>query len=369
MRHVLAVGIMLAVCASVHAAPVTLSSVPHYNWYHGCGPTAAASIVGYYEMMGFTALYDVDGWDNVKLTNNVKEHISSAAHNAKYDPKPDNPDLPVPENTSLACWFQTSVGSLEYGWSYLSYADNAFSGYADYRGYQAVSYYQSYHAMSFDDLVTEIDAGRPMMFLVDSTGSGGTDHFVPILGYDDRGGGDLWYACYTTWAEGETITWKRYRPMSSSYGWGIGYGIWIDMQARTGDFDTDGGIIDLDIDLLRDHLGDPAYDTDGDLDCDDDDFEHLVNFLVDRTDDGNGTFIGDVNLDGQVNATDLALMKTGFGQTAGYGLGNLNLDPVVDATDLLLMKTVFGNTKSAVPEPTMLTLLAVGAAGLIRRRR
>ena len=369
MRHVLGVGIILAVCAAATAAPVTLSSVPHYNWYHGCGPTAAAAVVGYYEMQGFTGLFDVDGWDNVKLTGNVTVHISSAAHNAKYDPKPDNESLPVPPNTSLACWFRTSVGSLNYGWSYLSYADDAFEGYADYRGYVAESSYAHYNSMTFADLVTEIDAGRPMMFLVDSSGSGGTDHFVPIIGYDDRGGGDLWYACYTTWSEAETVTWKHYRPMDSSYSWGIGYGIWIDMQARTGDFDTDGGIIDLDIDLLRDHLGDAAFDADGDGDCDADDFDCLIGSLVDRTDDGSGTLIGDVNLDGQVNATDLQLMKDGFGQSAGYGQGNLNLDPLVNVTDLQLLKGVFGQSAAAAPEPTSLALLSLGAAALVRRRK
>jgi len=134
MKRLVAIGVLLRVCSVSSGAAVTLSGVPAYNWYHGCGPTAAGSIVGYYDLQGFSGLYDAEGWDSVKLTSNVKNQISSPTHNAKYDPTPDNPSLPVPEKNSIASWFDTSVGSLQYGWSYLSRSDDAFEGYADYRG-------------------------------------------------------------------------------------------------------------------------------------------------------------------------------------------------------------------------------------------
>ena len=38
--------------------PVLLENVPAYDWYHGCGPTAAASIIGYYDMQGYSNLFD-----------------------------------------------------------------------------------------------------------------------------------------------------------------------------------------------------------------------------------------------------------------------------------------------------------------------
>ena len=371
MRTCLGVLAVLVSAGLAGGAPVTLSNVPHYNWYHGCGPTAAASIIGYYEMQGFTGLFDSDGWDNVKLTSNVQDQISSPAHNAKYDPHPDNASLPVPPKTSLACWFQTSVNQ-QYGWSYLSRADDSFEGYAGYRGYESDSYYRSYGAMSFDDLVTEIDAGRPMMYLVDTDGNGGTDHFVPILGYDDRGGGDLYYACYTTWSEVESITWKPYRPMGSS--WGVGYGIWIDLWARDGDFDTDGAIAELDIDLLCDNIGDGSFDLDGDEDADDDDLVLLVETLVELQDGSGraGTKQGDCDLDGLINATDLAVLAAGFGQSGlGWAGGNANTDDFTDATDLAIMAANFGFTApaGAVPEPMTVGLLSVGAVALLRRRK
>lgn len=222
---------MSLVAASTVATPAldaaggaakTLSQVPAYNWYHGCGPTAAASIIGYYDMHGFNNLFTASGWDNVKITSNVQDQISSPAHNAKYDPDPDNGSLPDPPYTSVADWFRTSVNQ-GYGWSYLNDAIWAFMGYANYRGYTCSATNQSYGQFSWSTLTSEIDAGRPVMFLVDSDGNGGTDHFVPVFGYEDRGVSGQFYACYTTWHEDETVDWFQFRPMSGSYTWGVGY--------------------------------------------------------------------------------------------------------------------------------------------------
>ncbi len=224
---------LLGVCAILLAGsvawgdPVVLENVPAYNWYHGCGPTAAATIIGYYDAQGYSNLFDAAGWDNVKLTANVQDQISSPAHNAKYDKTPDKTNLPTPPNTSLACWFRTSVDPLQYGWSSLSYSDNAFEGYATYRGYECDSWYESYSSGTFTwaDLVGEIDVGRPLMFLVDTDGNGGTDHFVPVFGYEDRGVDGLWYGCYTTWSELETVRWERFRGMGDT--WGVGYATFV----------------------------------------------------------------------------------------------------------------------------------------------
>ncbi|MDY6901512.1 MAG: hypothetical protein SWZ49_26055, partial [Cyanobacteriota bacterium] len=94
-----------------------LPSVPAYNWYNGCGPTAAASVLGYWDLFGFSNIFDADGND-VYLTSQVQDQISSPEHNAKYNPTPDNPNLPTPAFTSIADWFRTSVDPLNYGWSY-----------------------------------------------------------------------------------------------------------------------------------------------------------------------------------------------------------------------------------------------------------
>ncbi len=208
------------------AVPVTISGVPAYDWYHGCGPTAAASVLGYYDMNGYDNLFDASGWDAVRLTTNIHDEISSPEHNAKYDSHPDAPG-PAPADTSIADFFHTSENQ-PYGWSWLSDADDAFTGYANYRGYDDWNAWnEGFGDFTWTDLITEIDNDRPMMFLVDSEGNGQTDHFVSVLGYDDRGADGLWYGAYNTWHEGETIDWYQFRGMSANYSWGVGYGTFI----------------------------------------------------------------------------------------------------------------------------------------------
>jgi len=207
----------------------TISSVPAYNWYHGCGPTAAASVFGYWDVSGFPNLFDAVGND-VFLTANVQDQISSPAHNAKYDPTPDFPG-PVPSFTSIADWFGTSVDPLQFGWSFLSLADDAFEGYASFRGYEFEAQNRLFSDQSSDslfnwgDLVEEIDANRPLMFLVDLDGNGSTDHFVPVLGYDDRGALGRFYGLYTTWSEDERITWKSFQDRGNP--WGVAYATFV----------------------------------------------------------------------------------------------------------------------------------------------
>jgi hypothetical protein len=225
IRFLLVLVFLAITPTSVLGSPVTLSDVPAYNWYHGCGPTAAGSVIGYWDLHGYGNLFTASGSD-VFLTANVQGQISSPEHNAKYDPTPDNTSLPTPAMTSIADWFHTSVDPLNYGWSYLSYAPNAFTGYTNYHGYTFNAWNETFGSnFIWDDLTAEIDAGRPMMFLVDTNSDGGTDHFVPVLGYDDRGLDGLFYGVYTTWSETETVAWYQFQGMGNS--WGVGYATFI----------------------------------------------------------------------------------------------------------------------------------------------
>ncbi|HDZ22468.1 MAG TPA: hypothetical protein ENH80_12145, partial [Phycisphaerae bacterium] len=105
-----------------------------------------------------------------------------------------------------------------------------------------------------------------------------------------------------------------------------------------GDFDGDGDVDADDVTELCANLGDPAYDLDGDGDADEDDMIVLIETLVELTDGVRvGTRRGDFNLDGFVDGTDLALMKTAFGQPLmDYADGNANCDAFVDGTDLAI---------------------------------
>jgi len=149
--------------SAVLSAPMVLDNIPAYNWYHGCGPTAAASILGYYDLNGYGNLFSVSGWEDVRSTISVREEISSSAHNAKYDSNPDDSGLAAPEDTSIADFFHTSEGSLNYGWSYNSYTDSVFEDYALFKGYDSFDAYRvPWSGFSWEDLILEIDEGLRM---------------------------------------------------------------------------------------------------------------------------------------------------------------------------------------------------------------
>lgn len=84
--------------------------------------------------------------------------------------------------------------------------------------------------------------------------------------------------------------------------------------------------------------------------------------------------LGDVNLDGDVNSTDLGQLLNNFGDasTTTWSIGNLNGDPFVDSADLGLLLNNFGAASaSAVPEPNAMSILWLGITGLllVRKRR
>jgi autotransporter-associated beta strand protein len=104
------------------------------------------------------------------------------------------------------------------------------------------------------------------------------------------------------------------------------------------------------------------------------------------------TYYGDATLDGQVDGSDYSRIDNGFlnGLTGWYN-GDFNYDGVIDGSDYTLIDNAY-NTQganlaaevasptaqiaggasaggaSAVPEPTTLGLLALGAMGLLGRR-
>jgi PEP-CTERM motif len=102
------------------------------------------------------------------------------------------------------------------------------------------------------------------------------------------------------------------------------------------------------------------------------------------------TFVGDADLSGHINATDYMLIDAGFasgGTKTGWRNGDFNYDGVINGDDYTLIDNAFNTQGSvtfaatsagpaeqvaspaAVPEPATLSLIGLGTAGLMMRRR
>ena len=78
---------------------------------------------------------------------------------------------------------------------------------------------------------------------------------------------------------------------------------------------------------------------------------------------------GDVNLDFRVNTADADIIAANTGLPGNWGDGDVDLTGTVDSSDLLLWQSNQGFVSPIVPEPATLTLLALAATVLLRRRR
>ena len=154
------------------------------------------------------------------------------------------------------------------------------------------------------------------------------------------------------------------------------------------DADADGDCDQADINLLYD-----AFGTNGPLDLDGSnviDAGDIEPWLAAASDVANPAkanasdiyTIGDADLDGDVDSTDLGLLLNNFGDNnrAPWLSGNLDGDAFVGSTDLGLLLNNFSFTSTAsaaavaaVPEPGCLSLLLVALAGMglgsFRRKR
>ena len=86
------------------------------------------------------------------------------------------------------------------------------------------------------------------------------------------------------------------------------------------------------------------------------------------------TLPADFDLDGDVDADDLARWKTGLGTGTLHSQGDADLDGDVDLADLMAWQNQFGNSlplleaETAVPEPSGLLLLVLGTIPICFRR-
>jgi hypothetical protein len=100
---------------------------------------------------------------------------------------------------------------------------------------------------------------------------------------------------------------------------------------ESGDFNSDGLLNDVDIDLLtlaiRQGDSDPRYDLNLDGTLNREDLDSMIHDIL-------GTRYGDANLDGSANEADLAVLQSHlFGLAGGWANGDFNGDAVIDGSD------------------------------------
>lgn len=218
---------------------VTILGVPSYAWRHGCGPTSLGMVVGFWDINGCSDLFDGSA---TTQTNSVNQGIASQGsttapmHYEDYslpeDSYPnmlnDKSELPAGDehmSDSIADFMFTSWSYQDnyYGWSWSNHITPAFTNYVQNRNNSYNPSTETYYygsSLTWDVLTTEIDAQRPMVFLVDSSGSGQTDHFATVVGYRVDGT-TRYYGCLDTWYPYDTVRWVQFRGLSSSYTWGV----------------------------------------------------------------------------------------------------------------------------------------------------
>jgi Ca2+-binding RTX toxin-like protein len=201
---------------------VLANPVPSYEWYYGCAPTSMASVIAYWDLNGYSNLFQAEGWEQVSVMQNVKDEVVSPEHIAKYATltRIDSPG-PVPEPNSIASFARTGVGDDRHHTSTSTAGTrDGLRDYAQYKGYDFTVSRQKMAGADQDAiwarLVSEIEAGRPALAYLAT--SSDPNHYVPIFGVAELPGGNRWYNHYnhsstvsTVEGEYETPVWNEFK--------------------------------------------------------------------------------------------------------------------------------------------------------------
>lgn len=219
---------------------VIIPGVPGYEWRHGCAPTAMGMVIGYYDGLGMDDLIPGDASTQTDAVNQAIASQRTALDPGHYEDYslpiddystgilPDMSEPPPGDEHADDCiadfmFTSRSVQLSYYGWSYGAYTDDAFLSYIEHVNTEysphVVEYEMSTGQLSWDVLTGEIDAGRPMIFLVDCSGNGDTDHAVTVVGYTDSPTEQ--YGCLDTWYPADVVRWCEFVPIASGQPWGV----------------------------------------------------------------------------------------------------------------------------------------------------
>lgn len=348
---------LLCVALPAQAADVenVVPDVPSYQWYRGCGPTAAGMVVGYWDGAGYDDLIDgSNDWSSNQA--NIEQMIASDEHVDDFW----GTDAPEPwhEFNCVADFMGASRDPLGDGESYENKQHSGMTGYAEYRGYSdAVGGWQYYGGL-WERFVSEIDAGRPMEFFVDPDGSGdgqtSADHYVTAFGYrydgsDPAGATNREYSLYDPNYEDEQ-KWATFGPESGGTDYAIASASWFDPYDALPVADAGGPyVLDLDASDSVTLDGSGSSDADGEV--------------AEWAWDLDGDTYGDAwGVSAEVEASLLELL--------GWSVGD-ERDITLYVTDDQGAAGAAGatTTLSYVPEPGVAALLALGLPAVLSRRR
>jgi len=248
--------------------PYTLADdVPAYEWWHGCSPTAAGMLVGYYDGLGYSNLipgsaatqtdevneaiastgggdYEGNGGINTPGTLGQGHIPDYALYNGINDSQTDQiePDMSDPAvvaaqgiephvDNCLADFMGTSRSflGLRFGLTWSVNIGPGVEDYFEYKGYTADAELFQWGQFSWADYVNSISQGSPVLFGVDSGDSDGdatgvVNHSVIGIGYDLS---TRSYAIYDTWDW--SVHWYEFQNVNSQEAWGIGEAVFVDV--------------------------------------------------------------------------------------------------------------------------------------------
>lgn len=216
-----------------------IDEVPAYLWRHGCGPTAAGMVIGYWDGYGYDDLIPGDASTQTNAVNQViasggnssnpnppssEQHYEDYARPEDYYPNLLTDDYIIQGRTPhsdncIGDYMDTSKSTRNnyYGWSWFSDVDDALLGYINGVNpqHKVVVNNLNWGEITWNNYCQEIDANRPVILLVDTDGNGENDHFITAIGYDDSHN----YACYDTWDT--DIHWYDFSKIANGNPWGI----------------------------------------------------------------------------------------------------------------------------------------------------
>ena len=240
---------------------VIIPVVPAYIWRHGCGPTAVGMVVGYWDGNGFPDLVPGDATTQTAAVNTM---IADDSGNPDCDAADGDHyqdySCPIDTDSDTALWDRSQTGGahasncvadfLETSWSsrnsrYGSSWDTdvpgSFTGYVNWKTpqYTPVAVRKLFDQFSWDAYKAQIDAGRPVVLLVDWNGNGDTDHFVTGIGYNDE---TTEYGIFNTWDD--DYHWYSWQKIGVGRPYGI-YSVILFRVSYQGPTLTEWGLIIL----------------------------------------------------------------------------------------------------------------------------